>query len=67
MNADLATPSELFQRRRRYRERTGQPTVAVSVRLPDELLPRLAKYGNRRGLSLSETLRLLIERGWDRR
>jgi predicted DNA binding CopG/RHH family protein len=35
----------------------------VSVRLPEELLERLASVGNDEGLSMSDTIRLVLERG----
>jgi len=65
VNAELATPSELFRQRPRYRPRSGQPTIAVSTRITDDFLSRMTKYGNRHELSLSETLRRLLERGLD--
>jgi antitoxin component of RelBE/YafQ-DinJ toxin-antitoxin module len=39
----------------------------ISVRLPDDLLQRLAEVGNAEGLSLSDTLRLVLERGLGQR
>lgn len=35
----------------------------ISVRLPEELLGRLAEVGNAESLSMSDTLRLVLERG----
>jgi antitoxin component of RelBE/YafQ-DinJ toxin-antitoxin module len=35
----------------------------VSVRIPEELLLRLAEVGNEEGLALSDTVRLVLERG----
>jgi hypothetical protein len=35
----------------------------VSIRLPEELLERLAEVGNEEHLSLSDTVRLVLERG----
>ena len=35
----------------------------ISVRLPEELLGRLAEAGNAESLSMSDTLRLVLERG----
>ena len=35
----------------------------VSIRLPEELLQRLAEVGNEEHLSLSDTVRLVLERG----
>jgi hypothetical protein len=62
MNAELATPKAQFRRPGRYLQRTGQPIVAVSARIPDELLARLAEYGNATGQSLSATIRDLLDR-----
>lgn len=68
MNVDVATPKARFHQPGRYRQRTGQPIVAVSARVPDEMLTRLAAYANARGLSMSESIRELLERAlaWDR-
>jgi antitoxin component of RelBE/YafQ-DinJ toxin-antitoxin module len=33
------------------------------VRLADELLQRLAEVGNEEGLAMSDTIRLVLERG----
>ena len=38
-------------------------TRMVSVRIPEELLLRLAEVGNEEGLALSDTVRLVLERG----
>ena len=35
----------------------------ISVRLPVELLERLATVGNDQGLAMSDTIRLVLERG----
>ncbi|MEI8127340.1 MAG: hypothetical protein WCG86_05930 [Actinomycetota bacterium] len=35
----------------------------MSVRLPVELLERLADVGNVQGLAMSDTIRLVLERG----
>jgi antitoxin component of RelBE/YafQ-DinJ toxin-antitoxin module len=35
----------------------------VSVRIPEELLQRLAVVGNNEGLAMSDTIRLVLERG----
>jgi antitoxin component of RelBE/YafQ-DinJ toxin-antitoxin module len=39
----------------------------VSVRIPEELLLRLAEVGNEEGLALSDTMRLVLERGLNQR
>jgi antitoxin component of RelBE/YafQ-DinJ toxin-antitoxin module len=38
-------------------------THLISVRLADELLQRLAEVGNEEGLAMSDTIRLVLERG----
>ena len=43
--------------------RRGAANQLVSVRLPLELLERLAAVGNEQGLALSGTIRLVLERG----
>jgi len=48
------------------RRRTSSGTHLVSVRLPEELVQRLAEVGNEEGLSLSDTIRLVLERGLTR-
>lgn len=46
------------------RERTGgRSQHLISVRLADELLQRLAEVGNEEGLAMSDTIRLVLERG----
>jgi hypothetical protein len=35
----------------------------VSIRLPEDLIQRMAEVGNEEGLSLSDTVRLVLERG----
>ena len=62
MNIETATPKEHFRRPGRYRQRTGQPIAAVSARIPDELLTKLANYGNSNDLSMSEAILELLER-----
>jgi hypothetical protein len=42
-------------------------TRMVSVRIPEELLLRLAEVGNEEGLALSDTMRLVLERGLNQR
>jgi len=56
------SPSEYFASS--GRERTGgRAQHLISVRLPDELLRRLAEVGNEEGLAMSDTIRLVLERG----
>ena len=54
-------PSKYFEASSRN---SGRPaTQLISVRLPEELLQRLAEIGNEEGLAMSDTLRLVLERG----
>ena len=55
------SPSRYFQSS--GRERNGSQTHLISVRLADELLQRLAEVGNEEGLAMSDTIRLVLERG----
>ena len=43
--------------------RRGSSSRVISVRLPVELLERLATVGNDQGLAMSDTVRLVLERG----
>lgn len=38
-------------------------TQLISVRLPEELLERLAAVGNTEGFAMSDTIRVVLERG----
>jgi hypothetical protein len=58
---DLPSPSSYFKQDARSPRRGGNHLV--SVRLPDELVRRLATAGNDEGLSMSDTIRLVLERG----
>jgi hypothetical protein len=54
-------PSAYFQAASRAsRAPTNQ---LISVRLPDDLIRRLAEVGNDEGLAMSDTIRLVLERG----
>ena len=55
------SPSRYFSASNR--ERGGAQTHLISVRLADELLQRLAEVGNEEGLAMSDTIRLVLERG----
>jgi len=55
------TPSKYFDASSRKTKTTN--SQLISVRLPDELLQRLAVVGNEQGLSMSDTIRLVLERG----
>jgi hypothetical protein len=57
----IATPRALFSKQGRGRE----GGAAVSTRIPDALLERLATYGNAEQLSMAETVRRLLEIGLD--
>ncbi len=57
----VATPRRLFDRQGRS-ERGGEH---VSVRVPSDLLLRVANYGNSKGLTLAQTFRTLVELGLD--
>ena len=43
--------------------RRSSSSRVISVRLPVELLERLATVGNDQGLAMSDTIRLVLERG----
>jgi len=58
--ADQTSPSEFFDVSARQSRTT---TRLVSVRLPEELVRRLAVVGNGEGTTLSETIRRVLERG----
>jgi metal-responsive CopG/Arc/MetJ family transcriptional regulator len=55
------SPSQLFTVNSRSK---GQSTSRlISVRLPETLLAKLAEVGNEQGLAMSDTIRLVLERG----
>lgn len=54
------SPSSYFQAAARARPAASQ---LVSIRLPEDLIRRLAEVGNEQGLSMSDTIRLVLERG----
>ncbi len=45
------------------RARTASGSHLISVRLSDDLVRRLAQVGNDEGLAMSDTIRLVLERG----
>jgi metal-responsive CopG/Arc/MetJ family transcriptional regulator len=49
--------------------RAGQRSSSriISVRLPEDLLQRLADVGNAEALGMSDTIRLVLERGLNAR
>jgi hypothetical protein len=55
------TPSQYFAVASRAKRNTT--SGLVSVRLPDDLLRKLAEVGNDQGLAMSDTIRLVLERG----
>ena len=54
-------PSEYFASSRRQRKASDQHLI--SVRLSDDLMQRLATVGNEEGMSMSDTIRLVLELG----
>jgi hypothetical protein len=58
---DRTAPSAYFSAGTRARKATT--THLISVRLTDDLLRRLAEVGNDEGLAMSDTIRLVLERG----
>jgi hypothetical protein len=45
------------------RARTASASRLISIRLSDDLIRRLAEVGNDEGLAMSDTIRLILERG----
>lgn len=60
--ASRNSPSRYFQSSANRTREKGSSHL-ISFRLSDDLLQRLAEVGNQEGLSLSDTLRLVLERG----
>jgi hypothetical protein len=58
----IAQPRELFKSQKRSGHGRG---TAVSARIPEPLLQRLAAYGNSEGLMLSDCVRAVLEIGLD--
>lgn len=59
--ANPNAPSQYFSSDSRARR--SSTSHLISVRLSDELVRRLAEVGNREGLAMSDTIRLVLERG----
>lgn len=59
--ADRPAPSAYFATSTRAAKSTT--SHLISVRLSDDLLGRLAQVGNAEGLAMSDTIRLVLERG----
>jgi len=56
-----STPSRYFAASSRN---SGKPaSQLISVRLPEDLLHQLAEIGNQEGLAMSDTIRLVLQRG----
>jgi antitoxin component of RelBE/YafQ-DinJ toxin-antitoxin module len=56
-----STPSRYFAASSRN---SGKPaSQLISVRLPEDLLQQLAEIGNQEGLAMSDTIRLVLQRG----
>ena len=45
------------------RSKAASASRLISVRLSDDLIRRLAEVGNDEGLAMSDTIRLILERG----
>jgi hypothetical protein len=56
-----STPSQRFKQANRKVSGTG--SELISLRLAPELLEQLAEVGNEQGLSMSDTIRLVLARG----
>jgi predicted DNA binding CopG/RHH family protein len=55
------SPSSYFKAASRSQRATT--SQLVSIRVPEDLIRRLAEVGNEEGLSMSDTIRLVLERG----
>lgn len=55
------SPSQYFNASPKNRQ--GSSSQLISVRLPVELIERLADVGNEQGLAMSDTIRFVLERG----
>ena len=55
------SPSRYFTTSSRLGQRSS--SRLVSIRLPEDLLQRLAEVGNAEALGMSDTIRLVLERG----
>jgi hypothetical protein len=55
------SPSRYFTSSSRLGQRSS--SRLISIRLPEGLLQRLAKVGNVEALGMSDTIRLVLERG----
>jgi hypothetical protein len=57
----VASPRELWAKQ----GRSAEGGLPLRVRIPDDLLQRLAHYGNSKSLTLAETVRCVLELGLD--
>jgi hypothetical protein len=57
----MERPSALFSAN--ANRSPAKASKLISVRLPAELLVRLSDIGNEEGLTMSDTIRLVLERG----
>ncbi len=55
------SPSRYFASSSRLGQRSS--SRLISIRLPEDLLQRLAEVGNLEALGMSDTIRLVLERG----
>jgi len=55
------SPSRYFATSSRLGQRSS--SRLISIRLPEDLLQRLADVGNAEALGMSDTIRLVLERG----
>jgi hypothetical protein len=55
------SPSRYFASSSRLGQRSS--SRLISIRLPEDLLQRLADVGNAEALGMSDTIRLVLERG----
>jgi metal-responsive CopG/Arc/MetJ family transcriptional regulator len=59
--ADRHSPAQYFMAASRAKR--GSTSQLISVRLPEDLVQRLAEVGNEEGLAMSDTIRVVLERG----
>lgn len=56
-------PSMKFTAKNRGNAAKSSNNNLISVRLPEDLLARLAEVGNEEGFVMSDTIRMVLERG----
>jgi len=57
---DMSPSQRFISSNRVLKNKTSQ---LISVRLPEDLLERLAAAGNAEGFTMSDTIRIVLERG----